>query len=62
MKIYESYGRYYKRLKACKGRFRGMYEWQPMKKVLWFYVEDKSKERFLLDDSTFTKAKKRKRG
>ena len=32
MRLYKAYGNYYKKIRKCKGRFKGMYEWQPVKK------------------------------
>ena len=51
--IYESEGKYYKRIRACSGRFEGMFEWQPLVKILLFYIPDFTKERFILDDYGF---------
>lgn len=56
-KIYEADGKYYKQVKACHGRYEGMYLWQPMKKVLFFFVPDKKKEPFILDDGGFRRIK-----
>lgn len=54
-KIYRTYGKYYKKLRAGEGRFQGMFLWQPMKKVLFFYVPDRSQKSFWLDDYGFEK-------
>ena len=32
-----------------------MYEWQQMKKIVFFYIPDRIKERFWLDDYGFKK-------
>ena len=52
-KIHINNGRYYKKVQAMTGRFYGMYLWQPMKKVLWFYIPDYKKDSFILDDDGF---------
>ena len=48
-------GRIFKKVRAGTGRFSGMFLWQPMKKVLFFYVSDKSLSPFWLDDCGFVK-------
>ena len=48
--IYVSCGNYYRKNKSCHGRYEGMYEWQPMRKILWFFVPDRKQEPFILDD------------
>lgn len=55
--IYNNHGNYYKKIKTCQGRFKGMYEWQPMKKFLWFFIPDHTKETFILDDYDFVPIK-----
>lgn len=55
MRLYKAYGNYYKKIRKCKGRFKGMYEWQPVKKVWIFFVKDKTKRKFILDDYGFIK-------
>ena len=48
-------GRLFRKVRRGKGRFAGMFLWQPLKKVGIFYVSDKSKERFWLDNYGFEK-------
>lgn len=54
-------GRLFKKVKRGKGRFAGMFLWQPLKKVGFFYIPDKNKERFWLDDYGFEKIRKIKK-
>ena len=51
--IYKTNGRYFKKIDTDGVRFDGMYLWQPMIKILWFYIPDKRRERFWLDDWGF---------
>ena len=53
--IYRNDGCYYKKIKVGTGIYNGMYLWKPVKKFLWFWVEDKSKSEFWLDDFGFEK-------
>lgn len=34
--IYKNNREYYRKKKACHGRHEGMFEWQPMKRFLFF--------------------------
>lgn len=52
-KIYRIYGRYYKKIRVGEGRFGGMYLWQPMKKVLFFFLPVRTEKCFWLDDYGF---------
>ena len=47
--------RLYRKISIGTGRFTGMYLWQPVKKILFFYIPDRKREPFWLDDSTFEK-------
>lgn len=55
-KIYKSYGSYYKKAQTGKGRFRGMFLWKPVKKFLFFWIPDRTRRSFWLDDYGFEKA------
>lgn len=48
-------GKVYAKIKTGTDRFEGMFLWQPMKKGLFSFVPDESKEPFWLDDSGFEK-------
>ena len=45
--------KFYKKMKAGEGRYRGMFLWQPMIKIGPFYVKDRRSEPFWLDDYDF---------
>lgn len=49
-RIYKYNGKYYKKIHELPN---GDFMWVPMKKVLWFYVQDGSKSMFRLDDEGF---------
>ena len=55
--IYKSDGKYYKKIDTCYGRFGGMYKWQPMIKILWLYIPNFKREKFILDDYGFEEVK-----
>lgn len=52
--IYISDGKYYKMVHQLTiGKESGMCVWAPMKKILWFYIRDKKKPKFILDPEGF---------
>lgn len=51
------WGEYFKKIDTGIGNFDGMFLWQPMIKILWFYIPDIRKEAFWLDDYGFEKVK-----
>lgn len=51
--IYKTNGRYFRKVDTNGVRFDGMFLWQPMIKILWFYIPDKRRGRFWLDDFGF---------
>lgn len=51
--IYKNKREYYRKKKVCHGRYEGMFEWQPMKRFLFFFVPDHTKSVFILDDHGF---------
>lgn len=52
--IYRNDREYYRKKKACHGRYEGMFEWQPMRRVLCFFIPDHTKCSFILDDYGFS--------
>lgn len=50
-------GKYYKKIETGTLHSEGMSLWQPVIKILWFYIEDKRKRRFWLEDWSFRKVK-----
>ena len=51
--IYKTNGRYYKKVMKGHNGFDGLFLWQPMIKILWFYIPNKRRRRFWLDDWGF---------
>lgn len=53
--IYKAYGVYFRKVRACTGRFYGMYEWEPVKKVWFLFIKDRTRTNIILDDFGFEK-------
>ena len=49
----ESTGLFYQKTQAGVGRYRGMYLWQPVKKLCFWYVKNRDAQAFWLDDLDF---------
>lgn len=55
--IFKTNGKYFRKVDTGRVRFDGMLLWQPMIKILWFYIPDRRKKRFWLDDFGFERVK-----
>ena len=51
--IYKTNGRYFRKIMKGHGGFDGWFLWQPMIKILWFYIPNRRREAFWLDDFGF---------